>query len=69
MDRYVDDRGVGHSSGHRPEAHVGSGGLTCPVCGGEMKEALSLKERGSRFVWLECSRTDCQGLLLKRHLS
>jgi len=43
--------------------------LICPVCGGKMSEALTMKRRGSRFVWLECTKTDCRGLFLRRDLS
>ncbi len=38
----------------------------CPECGATMKEIDRLKESSWTFIWLVCTRADCDGQWLQR---
>jgi hypothetical protein len=38
----------------------------CPECGATMKEIDRLKENSWTFIWLVCTRADCDGQWLQR---
>jgi len=40
--------------------------VSCPVCGAAMMQADKLEESNHIFVWLECSKRDCDGQWLQK---
>ena len=40
----------------------------CPECGAVMNEADRLIEQGWIYIWLECSKSACDGKWLRRDL-
>lgn len=38
----------------------------CPVCGAAMVQVDKLKEDGHIFIWLECSKRECEGQWLQK---
>ncbi len=38
----------------------------CPMCGAVMNEMDRLQEGLYTFIWLECSKSDCDGQWLQR---